>query len=144
MPRHQRTAIYISIHALREEGDRKDGDSNPRTLLTISIHALREEGDFSSFHNKLLTLNISIHALREEGDIRGVTLIFSISYFYPRPPRGGRRLGNVDNTADANISIHALREEGDYLESFAKAVLLYFYPRPPRGGRPECKAEMVM
>ena len=35
---------YISIHALREEGDL----SPPRTLdgtVMISIHALREEGD---------------------------------------------------------------------------------------------------
>ena len=33
----------ISIHALREEGDRRI--SLPRDLLEISIHALREEGD---------------------------------------------------------------------------------------------------
>ena len=34
-------------------------------------------------------------------------------YFYPRPPRGGRRriLNNIDHYVD--ISIHALREEGD-------------------------------
>ena len=33
----------ISIHALREEGDR--ADSRTAWLKTISIHALREEGD---------------------------------------------------------------------------------------------------
>ena len=33
----------ISIHALREEGDRGGGDAVK--ILYISIHALREEGD---------------------------------------------------------------------------------------------------
>ena len=34
----------ISIHALREEGDRPDDDCCKRNI-EISIHALREEGD---------------------------------------------------------------------------------------------------
>ena len=34
---------------------------------------------------------ISIHALREEGDRKGPAPACSFSYFYPRPPRGGRR-----------------------------------------------------
>ena len=34
---------------------------------------------------------ISIHALREEGDVMVMLRIFLPSYFYPRPPRGGRR-----------------------------------------------------
>ena len=56
----------ISIHALREEGDR--AAQNMDAKLEISIHALREEGDnppgaVSQRHQ------ISIHALREEGDL---------------------------------------------------------------------------
>ena len=35
--------LYISIHALREEGDAADAVRQP--LSIISIHALREEGD---------------------------------------------------------------------------------------------------
>ena len=35
---------------------------------------------------------ISIHALREEGDVRRGPLWRGLSDFYPRPPRGGRRL----------------------------------------------------
>ena len=80
---------------------------------------------------------ISIHALREEGDSL-VRLYCSIrSDFYPRPPRGGRRLrGRIEELrkqflstpsarratrrrqrghTHAEISIHALREEGDVL-----------------------------
>ena len=37
---------------------------------------------------------ISIHALREEGDVvKPVVPIFCIN-FYPRPPRGGRQIGD--------------------------------------------------
>ena len=40
----------ISIHALREEGDRRS--SNAQTSTTrISIHALREEGDTNTTQN---------------------------------------------------------------------------------------------
>ena len=34
--------------------------------------------------------------------------------FYPRPPRGGRRLGEASTILNRGISIHALREEGDF------------------------------
>ena len=80
-------------------------------------------------------------------------------YFYPRPPRGGRRQPHTPEPWEENISIHALREEGDRLMLLVfRAVTLflstpsarratsaplpertlrgYFYPRPPRGGRP--------
>ena len=40
----QREEPLISIHALREEGDRNP-HSTPHYLRRISIHALREEGD---------------------------------------------------------------------------------------------------
>ena len=33
--------------------------------------------------------------------------------FYPRPPRGGRRLRRWCGQHNSDISIHALREEGD-------------------------------
>ena len=56
---------------------------------------------------------ISIHALREEGDNVTHTSALWTSYFYPRPPRGGRlSLWTVDK-GSYRISIHALREEGD-------------------------------
>ena len=35
------------------------------------------------------------------------------AYFYPRPPRGGRRAHHVSEHFRIKISIHALREEGD-------------------------------
>ena len=127
------TAWMISIHALREEGDLVclscplyallflSTPSARRATNTfwgkankhrISIHALREEGDRAySTHSK--GHPISIHALREEGDVPPRASFSSSFYFYPRPPRGGRRF--VLHGADVLqlISIHALREEGD-------------------------------
>ena len=55
----------ISIHALREEGDRKMRKARRRS--SISIHALREEGDPMMMTSRS-EKGISIHALREEGD----------------------------------------------------------------------------
>ena len=107
--------------------------------MVISIHALREEGDICPI--PVVCLNrISIHALREEGDWPQRCRQRSSSYFYPRPPRGGRlsALGHIADTStrflstpsarratdevrlidgNALISIHALREEGDSSKS---------------------------
>ena len=59
-----------------------------------------------------------------------------VRHFYPRPPRGGRRLTHIGGHQALNISIHALREEGDVNPFDLRHGLLNFYPRPPRGGRP--------
>ena len=60
-------------------------------VLNISIHALREEGDSAVSAKRNASDRISIHALREEGDERGQGSKTLAGYFYPRPPRGGRR-----------------------------------------------------
>ena len=169
----------ISIHALREEGDLRRPClpvSRPAFLstpsarratqivrclgapLVISIHALREEGDRAYAASTMLP-QISIHALREEGDRLHLLHLRVRQDFYPRPPRGGRRLDTISNNSRAKflstpsarratlrhprcfrrhkISIHALREEGDAARFFTIVVVLNFYPRPPRGGRRE-------
>ena len=59
--------------------------------------------------------DISIHALREEGDSQKTEERGQHIYFYPRPPRGGRRWSFCAGLALHQISIHALREEGDDL-----------------------------
>ena len=79
----------ISIHALREEGDKDD--TVTVSGIPISIHALREEGDPKALYNAAQKAVISIHALREEGDLLGKQLHKEFRDFYPRPPRGGRR-----------------------------------------------------
>ena len=57
-------------------------------------------------------------------------------YFYPRPPRGGRRRRSAIQSLVNLISIHALREEGDCPVTLRPTYQTDFYPRPPRGGRP--------
>ena len=84
--------------------------SSPRR--GISIHALREEGDADRV-SVLAVLAISIHALREEGDAPRPQHKEVTTYFYPRPPRGGRHYVSEVFTMKKFISIHALREEGD-------------------------------
>ena len=56
----------------------------------ISIHALREEGDRVKKGTITEDDYISIHALREEGDGGRWSKAGAIADFYPRPPRGGR------------------------------------------------------
>ena len=70
-----------------------------------------------------VAIGISIHALREEGDSRQSSCCWCSSYFYPRPPRGGRpeRFGHQRN--GHRISIHALREEGDQREALCRGRL---------------------
>ena len=78
----------ISIHALRVEGDRVAHRHITGDL--ISIHALRVEGDSCTVTEERNGAFISIHALRVEGDkiCRGQQ--DRHTYFYPRPPGGGR------------------------------------------------------
>ena len=123
----RRSRGSISIHALREEGDRigcADALGNGVFLSTpsarratrrqhrapgvpgISIHALREEGDLAPFFDAV-DGTISIHALREEGD----------------PLPGENRLGGC-------ISIHALREEGDRVRCLRGSVRHGFLSTP--------------
>ena len=80
-------------------------------------------------------LKISIHALRGEGDTTAKRLSLSTSYFYPRPPRGGRLQCAPRRRVACAISIHALRGEGDTHPVRSCYLQQHFYPRPPRGGR---------
>ena len=100
----------ISIHALREEGDRRRErrTTRSRDFYPRPPRGGRPAGGPGSFHGR----QISIHALREEGDAAVNDLL-----------------------QRHNISIHALREEGDPFRHRSERVKEDFYPRPPRGGR---------
>ena len=109
------------------------GLSSPRY---ISIHALREEGDGAAvrvlaLHSQFLSTPSARRAThrRPAPGSRG-------SDFYPRPPRGGRPPARSDPRSGSRISIHALREEGDRCGGGKGKSPADFYPRPPRGGRP--------
>ena len=128
-----RLFIFISIHALREEGDglRLQGQTRPADFYPRPPRGGRpfnkrmrdEVGKFLSTPSARRATSkvedwekhmiISIHALREEGDHQHTEVILV------RP-----------------ISIHALREEGDLLPDPDERRGQDLYPRPPRGGRP--------
>ena len=138
-------------------GGRLRGVRGAARRTEISIHALREEGDsacvsLSVGGSKFLSTPSARRATRNRRNVSNAH-----QYFYPRPPRGGRR--NLSCVArqelkflstpsarratskpnlhrqNKRISIHALREEGDRQSCKAYTTTLNFYPRPPRGGR---------
>mgnify|MGYP007008548949 CR=1 FL=1 len=80
---------------------------------SISIHALREEGDRDIGLRDQQRHAISIHALREEGDVMAEKMGRPLSEFLSTP--SARRATQFSNLGVhlVGISIHALREEGD-------------------------------
>ena len=80
----------ISIHALREEGDQPSRRHTSWRVIFLSTPSARRATD--GLYRQGSAGVISIHALREEGDTQVHTNVtFSLLYFYPRPPRGGRQ-----------------------------------------------------
>ena len=108
------------------------GLSSPRY---ISIHALREEGDGAAVRVLALHSQFLSTPSARRATYSFAICLSSFAYFYPRPPRGGRRAAAKAEAKAAaflstpsarratewaknlgiyqEISIHALREEGD-------------------------------
>ena len=128
----RRPYFFISIHALREEGDQ--GGHGNMGMYGISIHALREEGDRGN-HYKLAAylIFLSTPSARRATHIhrRACVQLEFLSTPSARRATPGRR---VCCPLDY-ISIHALREEGDIKTRSRPVCGSHFYPRPPRGGR---------
>ena len=105
------------------------------TRTNISIHALREEGDrYSQIAANQSRVFLSTPSARRATSCACFLVPCQID-FYPRPPRGGRPVSITRDIGQSDISIHALREEGDHTKVYPMARPDNFYPRPPRGGR---------
>ena len=63
---HKYLLTYISIHALREEGDRNGVNNLASSFQFLSTPSARRATAAGGLQKALK--NISIHALREEGD----------------------------------------------------------------------------
>ena len=107
-----------------------------RTLPAISIHALREEGDRVGYSVTGTTADFyprPPRGGRQWDRLRALTG----RYFYPRPPRGGRPcislLGELLLGFLSTPSARRATREAEAAEALRKEN---FYPRPPRGGRP--------
>ena len=150
----------ISIHALREEGDRSTTSTPCSANIFLSTPSARRATSDKSSYLTVVKFLSTPSARRATRSCSGRT--WRNSYFYPRPPRGGRREELKDHvsimlflsTPSARratlvrgrqrrgklISIHALREEGDLTPGRYTARENNFYPRPPRGGRPQLRS----
>ena len=78
----------ISIHALREEGDTSRLPQTYTEYIFLSTPSARRATQSAA--GCRIAGAISIHALREEGDKYCRPTRRKSTYFYPRPPRGGR------------------------------------------------------
>ena len=146
----------ISTHALHEEGDGLQMRLAGRDLGFLPTPSTRRAT--GSLSPKFKEREISTHALHEEGDTSKKYLPVSRSYFYPRPPRGGRlvccsprssselflptpstRRATVDVVRARFVSREFLPTPSTRRATAVSVTprwwTVYFYPRPPRGGR---------
>ena len=124
---------FISIHALREEGDPPDEADSP---LILDFYPRPPRGGrlllFFQFGNGIL---ISIHALREEGDpLRGKCSRIPFP-FLSTPSARRATLGlPVDGIFGKFLSTPSARR-ATQVQAAVRGPHRNFYPRPPRGGR---------
>ena len=155
---------WISIHALREEGDSHDPTMKARFSQFLSTPSARRATCRCAGKRTAIGY---FYPRPPRGGRHGSPMGWDrFGDFYPRPPRGGRRYTSASHWRDIDISIHALREEGDWLlrrspalqyisihalreegDAFGRLsqrITAYFYPRPPRGGRPRTVPSLAL
>ena len=126
--------VLISIHALREEGD--VGRNLVADLVVISIHALREEGDLLRFTRTPGAILFLSTPSARRATRPTISTTPSGSYFYPRPPRGGRRLFLRLLCGGFRFLSTPSARRATWMVWRSSVSVVNFYPRPPRGGRP--------
>ena len=148
--------LFISIHALREEGDRC---ARLALWMADNFYPRPPRGGrhTASAMSQQRRRFLSTPSARRATSLKRFQKA-PLRDFYPRPPRGGRPDQLVCRSRCPEISIHALREEGDtaavrkndrqteflstpsarratFCAASASGATADFYPRPPRGGR---------
>ena len=124
----------ISIHTLREEGDR----SVPRAGATARNFYPRPPR--GGRHTRYCVQCQSFKFLSTPSARRATEPLLPdhgvISRFLSTPSARRATGRRATLWRNISISIHALREEGDRGAAYALRRHQDFYPRPPRGGRP--------
>ena len=100
----------------------------------ISIHALREEGDRARLHPLQDGQDFYPRPPRG-GRLRSFRSLRLLGPFLSTPSARRATCGCLCQGSVRLISIHALREEGDTSKRRRSRTTCNFYPRPPRGGR---------
>ena len=127
------TKEYISIHALREEGDAANDQTN--TPLG-DFYPRPPRGGRPSTEPSWIGLTTFLStpsARRATRQVEGQRQ--QAQYFYPRPPRGGRPWLVFLSSILSNFYPRPPRG-GRRSKPSTSDDHQHFYPRPPRGGRP--------
>ena len=145
----------ISIHALREEGDSRPNCRKPalsRFLSTPSARRATTTFNYPRIIEKFLStpsarratesailVDLLVQFLSTPSARRatrsGRCLRGSWSYFYPRPPRGGRPATSLQVYSSPIFLSTPSARRATSRQSSCCWCSSYFYPRPPRGGR---------
>ena len=112
MTRSDELNAEINFYPRPPRGGRLSEQTLSRSEPKISIHALREEGDLTGCTTKASILQFLSTPSARRATSGSFPRWGCPRYFYPRPPRGGRRAASRRRSRIRN-----------------------FYPRPPRGGR---------
>ena len=133
--RHGAVRLCSDFYPRPPRGGRPVWHWQPVLQCWISIHALREEGDqlarvSVSQHNRFL----STPSARRATSVMSMPSCVEID-FYPRPPRGGRPASGLMVCESCLFLSTPSARRATVGASCARLSLLYFYPRPPRGGR---------
>ena len=103
--------------------------------ICISIHALREEGDKRYLGTNGGDSYFYPRPPRGGRRISGGTIAEPVKHFYPRPPRGGRRIHNSKCIRECGFLSTPSARRATFSGSVIYWSCINFYPRPPRGGR---------
>ena len=123
----------ISIHALREEGDRNAKGQQTVHFIFLSTPSARRATVDTAGGVQITTRFLSTPSARRATPASMACSLLR-PYFYPRPPRGGRPRAQRKRPDMRNFYPRPPRGG----RRFANAIemeLIHFYPRPPRGGR---------
>ena len=146
----------ISIHALCEEGDNRGAVHDVDFQKFLSTPSARR-ATATFFTRVVKRVKFLSTPSARRATCRHAASTAILSYFYPRPLRGGRPRCAAAHLCDVDfyprplrggrrgrlcgavvgqlISIHALCEEGDLRRGGFRGGGRNFYPRPLRGGR---------
>ncbi len=116
-------------------GGRRSCRPHSQTGSAISIHALREEGDRHWHIGQSRTLQFLSTPSARRATAPDLWNICATWYFYPRPPRGGRPISSNSRAQKPDFYPRPPRG-GRLCQGIQQGnTRVNFYPRPPRGGR---------
>ena len=125
--------FFISIHALREEGDYFANSAKYQITLFLSTPSARRATLFLQHKRPPCRFLSTPSARRATGGAAAACK--KKTNFYPRPPRGGRPSETLSPVAMHSYFYPRPPRGGRRGRQQALKLTSYFYPRPPRGGR---------